>query len=155
MTLVLAPLGALAAPIGDGNDAGTVYKIAAATQQYVIDSSLDILATLANNAGTLGTIGSLGFDVNEDGGFDIASPRQGVQIPLALFEVGGIAGIYDIDLATGAATLRTELSAAGQTLYPDLRGFAITSVAAIPVPAAGWMLFAGLGGLAAMRRRKG
>lgn len=84
---------------------------AATTQQRGIDPNLDILVTVANNAGTLGTIGPLGVDVTSVGGFDVSgttntafavmtpvgSPRQqqlGLTYPV----------FYQINLTTGAAT---------------------------------------------------
>lgn len=48
----------------------------------------------------------------------------------------------------------TFTSSEGGTNTAGLRGIFTADVPAVPLPAAGWMLFAGLGGLAAMKRRK-
>jgi hypothetical protein len=71
------------------------------TTLYGIDSSLDILV-IQNppNNGTLNTIGPLGFDTSGAVGFDIATSGTG----FASLQVGGLAGLFTIDLATGTAT---------------------------------------------------
>jgi len=71
------------------------------TTLYGIDSNLDILV-IQNppNNGTLNTIGPLGFDTSGAVGFDIAASGTG----FAALQVGGLAGLFSIDLATGAAT---------------------------------------------------
>ncbi len=77
---------------------------ATATTLYAIDTALDKLV-IQNppNAGTLNTVGGLlGFDFNTLAGFDI---QAGDNIAYALSEVGGVGGLYTINLTTGAATL--------------------------------------------------
>jgi hypothetical protein len=71
------------------------------TTLYGIDSNLDILA-IQNppNNGTLNTIGPLGFDTSGEVGFDIATSGTG----FASLQIGGLTGLFTIDLATGAAT---------------------------------------------------
>lgn len=142
---------------GDGN-AGTdpnvfanaytnAVPLPSSTQQYVIDSELDVLATLANNAGTLVEVGSLGLDVSEVGGFDILSLAEGDNLALALLTIGGVPGdssLYTIDLLSGAASL---VGAVG----PGFTGFA---VAPIPLPASGLLLLVGIAGAAAASRRR-
>ena len=75
---------------------------ATTTTLYDIDSNLDIL-TIQNppNNGTLNTIGPLGFDTSGSVGFDIAPAG----IAFASLSVSGLAGLFTINLATGAATL--------------------------------------------------
>ncbi len=74
------------------------------TTLYDIDSDLDLLAIQSPpNDGTLVTVGSLGVDTTESVGFDILS--GGVEVAFATLSVDGITGLYEIDLATGAATL--------------------------------------------------
>jgi hypothetical protein len=76
---------------------------AAATVLYGIDSSQDTLVIQEPpNTGQLGTIGSLGVDTSDQVGFDIS---QGSGVAYASLPVGGTAGLYTINLATGAATL--------------------------------------------------
>ncbi len=77
---------------------------ATATVLYDIDSNLDILA-IQNppNAGTLNTVGPLGVDTSGNVGFDISGASGQAYAMLA---VGGITGLYTIDLVTGAATFK-------------------------------------------------
>jgi hypothetical protein len=74
---------------------------AAATTLYGIDSNLNIL-TIQNppNSGTLNTVGPLGFDTSGLVGFDIATAGTA----FASLSVSGLAGLFAIDLVTGAAT---------------------------------------------------
>ena len=74
---------------------------ATTTTLYGIDSNLDIL-TIQNppNNGTLNTIGPLGFDTSGSVGFDIATAGTA----FASLSVSGLAGLFTINLATGAAT---------------------------------------------------
>lgn len=112
---------------------------AVTTTQYVLDHELDILATLANNAGTLTTVGSLGLDIGAAAGLDIFSVG-GSNIAYALLNVGGTPGLYTIDLATGAATPIGTVGGIGQ--FNDITALAIADV---PVPASITLLAAALG----------
>lgn len=111
---------------------------ATATQQYGIDYTLDVLVTVANNAGTLGTVGSLGIDATELGGFDI-SGEDGVAY--ALFTDGlGSSSLSSVDLGSGAATSL-------RTVPGNFIG-----VTAVPEPSS--TLLIGLAGLGLVARRK-
>jgi hypothetical protein len=73
------------------------------TALYDIDSNLNILVTQnPANSGMLQTVGSLGFDVSDVAGFDHTAASN---IAYASLNVGGSNGFYNINLATGAATL--------------------------------------------------
>ena len=114
---------------------------ATATQQYGIDTGLDILTTVANNAGTLTTVGGLGIDASELGGFDILGSTGEA---FAAFEnAGGLtSSLYQIDLATGTAT--------------ELFSFdgGVLGLTASPVPEPSSTLLVGLAGLGLLARRK-
>ena len=75
---------------------------ASTTELFDIDSTSDrLLLQNPPNAGTLVDIGPLGIDVDANNGFDIGG-RSGTA--LALLTVSGITSVYQINLATGAAT---------------------------------------------------
>jgi hypothetical protein len=117
----------------DRNFAGTP-----ATQLRAIDTTLDILVTQANNAGTLGTIGSLGIDATDVGGFDVA--RSGAAF--AIFNSGGASStLYSINLFTGAA--------ASLGAVPGV----ISGLTTIPEPSSALLLVAGSMGALVRRRR--
>ena len=135
-------------------------EIAKVTQQYALDADSNSLVTLANNAGTLATVGQITLggmtlDFDNVGALEIVSARQGKNTALALLNIfggpaSGTSGIYEIDLETGAASFFADLD--GDTVYS---GFAATTdVSPVPLPAAGWMLFAGVGGLMLARKRR-
>ena len=114
---------------------------ATSTQQYGIDTNLDVLTTVANNAGTLVTIGSLGIDAGAVGGFDINGATGEA---IFAFQDGANSSLYSIDLTTGAATSLGVLT--GE----------IIGLTAVPEPSA-FPAFLGLLGLAfvALKRRRG
>ncbi|MEY2504346.1 MAG: large repetitive protein [Verrucomicrobiota bacterium] len=91
---------------------------AAATVLYDIDSTLDVLVIQNQpNAGILNTVGNLGVNTTDEVGFDIS---QGTGVAYASLTVGGSAGLYQISLANGAATLvgaiANAASLAGETV---------------------------------------
>ncbi len=92
------------------------------TFQYALDAETDTLVSLANNAGTLETIGKITVDGAEVdlapmGGFDIVSAAEGENMALAILQMEGAAsaGLYEIDLETGAATMKADLGMGGIT----------------------------------------
>jgi hypothetical protein len=142
---------------------------ATTTVQYVIDTGLDVLAGLGNNAGTLTTVGQLylggsRFDATDLGGFDILSLTEGSNRALALLTmnvkgIGPSQAIYEFDLAPDAMGRINLTAIADLNGYRDrfdrLDGFAVMSLPSpVPVPAAGVMLLGGLAGLALVRRRR-
>lgn len=95
---------------------------AGSTAQYVLDAQTDALAALANNAGTLTTVAQVTVDgmpadLAAMGGFDIVSPEEGTDMAYAVLQMEGAAtaGLYAIDLGTGAATLMSDLGMGGIT----------------------------------------
>ncbi|ABD53564.1 DUF4394 domain-containing protein [Jannaschia sp. CCS1] len=95
---------------------------ASETFQYAIDAETDALVSLANNAGTLTTIAAISVDgqavdLAPMGGFDIVSPGEGDNTALAILQMSGSesAGLYTLDLETGAATLNADLGTGGIT----------------------------------------
>lgn len=97
-------------------------KTAETTFQYALDAATDALVSLANNAGTLETIGKItvdgaAVDLAPLGGFDIVSAREGEDMALAILQMEGAetAGLYEIDLETGAAVLKADLGMGGIT----------------------------------------
>jgi len=102
-------------------------ETASATAQYAIDARANALVTLANNAGELASVGYLTLDgetvdVTDWGGFDIVSPEEGTDMAYALLQIDGedMAGLYSVDLETGAQTELAELGMGGFT------GFAVS-----------------------------
>lgn len=134
---------------------------ATATSQFVIDTELDTLATLANATGVLATLGRLTiggalFDATENGGFDILSFAEGDNSAFALLTNGitGLQSIYSLALAAdrfGNVELTKVADLSNQ--YGPLDGFTVAP-SAVPVPAAGLLLIGALGSLAALRRRR-
>ncbi|MFS8120529.1 MAG: DUF4394 domain-containing protein [Microcoleus sp.] len=75
------------------------------TTLFAIDSNLDILVRQdPPNNGVLNTIGSLGVDAGTVLGFDVRSVG-GNETALAAIEVGGVSSLYNINLATGRASI--------------------------------------------------
>ncbi len=143
---------ALLAPRVIDNAYTNSFAGATTTQQFVLDHSLNVLATLANNAGTLSTVGevTLGnsvLDFDEYTGFDIVTAPDGTNTAFALLTIGGTAGLYTIDLASGAATSLGNLGSGFGLVY---------GLAAVPEPSSVAMLSLGIAalGLIAARRRK-
>lgn len=122
------------------NFAGT-----ATSQQYVIDYGTNTLATLANNAGTLVTVGPLGIDTDIYTGFDIFTNAQSVDIAYAILTgLNGAPSFYNINLATGQATLVGALGNAGGTQVYSLAVIPAPSTLALAIPVA----------VGALRRRR-
>jgi hypothetical protein len=97
-------------------------KTAGETFQYALDAGTDTLVSLANNAGTLETIAKITVDgapvdLAPMGGFDIVSAKEGKNMGLAILQMEGAAsaGLYEIDLETGAATMKADLGLGGIT----------------------------------------
>lgn len=142
------------------------------TVQYVIDDTLNVLATLANNTGILDTVGTLWldgalFDATGFGGFDILSVVPGMNRALALLTTGmGNSGpnafnqsIYEFDLmadALGRVNLfrvADVTQGSGQSMWLD--GFATYSTPApVPLPASVLLLGGALAGMGMVARRR-
>jgi hypothetical protein len=76
---------------------------ATSTILYDIDSNLDILVYQdPANSGLLHTVGSLGISTTDNVGLDIS---QGTGVAYASLTVGTTTGLYQLNLASGAATL--------------------------------------------------
>jgi hypothetical protein len=138
--------------VANGYTNSALGSLAGSTVQYVLDSRLDTLAILGNNAGTLTTVGALGLDFTEDAGLDILfDPATGTNLAYAMLNVDSVSGLYTIDLSTGLASLVGELP----TGFGTITGLAIT-----PVPEPSSLAMLGLGALglaglsARMRRRR-
>jgi hypothetical protein len=93
---------------------------ASTTAQYALDAETDALVSLANNAGTLATIApvtvnGVAVDLAAMGGFDIVSSAEGENTAYAILHLEGTdtAGLYVMDLETGAATLLADLGTSG------------------------------------------
>ncbi|MBE9186290.1 DUF4394 domain-containing protein, partial [Microcoleus sp. LEGE 07076] len=112
--------GNLAYAAGDRNFGSTPGAAAAAyannfagatsTTLFAIDSNLDVLVRQdPPNNGVLNTIGSLGVDATSILGFDIRS-IDGRDVAVAALEVGGISGLYNINLSTGQASFAGQIA---------------------------------------------
>ena len=102
---------------------------AESTAQYALDARANALVTLANNEGTLGTVGILtldgeAVDVLDAGGFDIVSPAEGTDMAYAILQIDGedTAGLYMVDLASGALTGLGDLGMGGFTGFAASQG---------------------------------
>lgn len=102
-------------------------RMASETFQYALDAETDALVSLANNAGTLSTIAPVTVDgakvdLLPTGGFDILSPAEGEDLAYAILQLDGAAaaGLYAVDLETGAATPLADLGTDG------IVGFAVS-----------------------------
>ncbi|MCB1407904.1 MAG: DUF4394 domain-containing protein [Rhodobacteraceae bacterium] len=102
---------------------------AGSTAQFALDAGTDALVTLANNAGTLTTVGAItidgmAVDLVALGGFDIVSVEEGSNQAYAILQRDGAetAGLYAIDLESGAATLMQALSMGGLTGFAAAPG---------------------------------
>jgi len=84
------------------------------TTLFVIDSDLDVLVRQdPPNNGVLNTIGSLGVDATSILGFDIRS-IGGREVAVAALEVGGISGLYNINLSSGQASFVGQIAGGRQ-----------------------------------------
>ena len=100
---------------------------AGSTVQYALDARANALVTLANNTGELRSVALLTLDgatvdVTDAGGFDILSPDEGTDHAYAILQIDGeaTAGLYSIDLGSGALTLLADLGMGG------FSGFAVS-----------------------------
>jgi len=123
---------------------------AVTTSLYGIDANADSLYLSSNpNAGTYGLVGPLGLNAIANLGFDIGSDGiafAAIQTQNILAQVGA-AGLYTINLSTGAATLVGQIGPSGQ----DITGLAIVLV---PEPATFGLMGLGTAGLLYFARRR-
>ncbi len=104
---------------------------AASTQQYGIDTNMNSLVTVANNAGTLQTVGSLGVNASGDGGFDIDGTNG---LAFAGFQISpGVSNIYQVDLTSGSATFARGINGniVGLTAVPEPSGLLLTALSGL------------------------
>ncbi|WP_269226836.1 DUF4394 domain-containing protein [Flavobacterium eburneipallidum] len=78
------------------------FATTASTNLFVVDHTTNMLYNQnPPNNGTLVAVGALGIDVDADNGFDIGGSSNKA---FGLFKVGGMTGVYSVNLTTGAAT---------------------------------------------------
>lgn len=135
------------------------------TTQFVLDSELDILATLDNNEGTINTIGQVAVDgevvdFSATGGFDIFSTMVGDNTGYALLSTVDGEGLYRFDSleATGAngLVMADFLGFVGDDFgnLDSLAVFDNAMPAPIPLPASALLLGGAMAGFGALRRRR-
>ncbi|MBA3625940.1 MAG: DUF4394 domain-containing protein [Methylibium sp.] len=126
---------------------------ATGTMLFGIDATSDSLYSLNANAGTSTLLGSLGLDVTAVVGFDIAGTGNKAFAALVIDGVGDAkTGLYEIDLASGAATSLGLYGVGGLSSgASQLQGL---TVAAIPEPSTYALMLAGLAGVGFMARRR-
>lgn len=94
-----------------------VQMTADPTSLFYIDTTTDqLLTTTAPNGGALTVVGPLGVDASAINGFDIVATVSGTTFtnsPYAVLTVGGKAGFYKIDTASGAATAVASFASTG------------------------------------------
>jgi hypothetical protein len=102
---------------------------ASETFQYALDAETDALVSLANNAGTLATVAAITVDgatvdLAPMGGLDIVSSAEGENMAYAILQMEGseTAGLYSIDLETGAASMMADLGMGGITGFATSLG---------------------------------
>ncbi|MEM6304516.1 MAG: DUF4394 domain-containing protein [Pseudomonadota bacterium] len=102
---------------------------ASSTAQFALDARANALVTLANNAGELATVGLLtlngeAVDVIDAGGFDIVSEAEGADLAYAVLQIDGqdTAGLYLVDLTSGALTPLGDLGMGGFTGFAASKG---------------------------------
>lgn len=83
----------------DGATPTSLYVIDSASNQLLIQGGLN--GTPSPNGGVLSLIGPLGVDASAVAGFDVFGGSEA----WAVLTVGGVSGLYRIDLITGSATL--------------------------------------------------
>jgi len=110
-------------PAGVGAAYVNNFAGATSTTLFVIDTNSDVLVRQAPpNNGVLNTIGPLGIDAGTVLGFDIRSV-DGNETALAAIEVGGVSGLYNINLTTGQASIVDKIGN-GQ----GIKGLALTLI---------------------------
>lgn len=115
------------------------FNGATTTTLYNLDLATGALVTQnPPNNGTLNTVGAIGVSFDMNTGFDISSQTG---VAFASLNAGGITRLYTINLATGAATLVGSVGAG----LSDISVF---------IPSAPSVAALGLGGVAALRRRR-
>lgn len=83
-----------------GAAASTLFGILSGGDRLVIQGGVN--GSPSPNLGILSNVGLLGVDTSNNAGFDI-DPASGEAY--AVLEVGGVSGLYRVNLSTGAATL--------------------------------------------------
>jgi hypothetical protein len=115
---------------------------------YAVDSVANTLGILNTTAGTFSTIGSLGYDVNGKNGFDISSASGIAYFASAVGSSGTDPNLYEINLATGFASLVGQIGPGDGTLIDGL------TVTAVPEPGTIALVLAGGAGMIALLRRR-
>jgi Domain of unknown function (DUF4394)/IPTL-CTERM motif len=139
------PAGNLVSAAYSNNFAG-----ATTTTLYTIDSASDIV-NIQNppNNGTQVAVGPLGLDTSAAVGFDIV----GAGTAIASLTVGGVPGLYSINLTTGGATSMGTLPVNGITDITAIDGFPAASIPTLSQYAI-WALIGVLGLFAMLRLRR-
>jgi hypothetical protein len=87
----------------------TLYAIDRGSSRLVVQGGINGAGPGGPNGGVISSIGPLGITLTagSDGGFDVTPSTQnaGLGTALAALTAGGVTGLYNINLATGAATL--------------------------------------------------
>ena len=106
------------------------------TTLYYLDTTADrLLTTTAPNDGIATVVGPLTVDAEAVDAFDIRTGADGSQTAIAALRVGGVVGMYTINLSTGSASAAGAVT--GLNAGEALTGLALTRPAAAPAQAAG------------------
>lgn len=125
---------------GGVNGQTTLYVIDSLTDQVLTQGSVNFPPGTSPNTGTLFPVGALGFDTNENVGFDVSGITG--QAFASLTAPTGIASqLFTINLGTGAATLVGGIG--GGTALRGISVFNVPEPSALGLLSAGFMSLLG------------